>query len=56
MECGCEWLCSDKLPAPIPDAAPEKTDEESKEGDKKDGDKKDGDKGEKKKTDEKKSE
>jgi hypothetical protein len=59
MECGCEWLCSDKLPAPIPDAAPEKTEEEKKEGDKKDGDKdekKEGDKDEKKKSDKKKSE
>ena len=57
MECGCTWLCSEKLKEAIPDAAPpeEKKDEESKEGDKKDGDKKDGDKDDKKKSDKKKS-
>src|SRR5262245_60948667 len=32
LECGCEWLCSDKLKEALPDAAPaeEKKDDESK--------------------------
>ena len=57
MECGCEWLCSDKLKEALPDAAPaeEKKDDESKDGDKKD-DKKDGDKKDDKKKSDKKSE
>ena len=40
MECGCEWLCSDKLKEAIPDPPPP---EEPKADDAKDGDKKDGD-------------
>ena len=44
MECGCAWLCSDKLKEAIPDPAPP---EEPKADDAKDGDKKDGDKSDK---------
>jgi hypothetical protein len=46
MECGCSWLCSEKLKEALPDPAPaeEPKADEAKDGDKKDGDKKDGDK------------
>jgi len=51
MECGCEWLCSDKLKEAIADPPPP---EEPKADDAKDGDKKDGDKKDEKKSDKKK--
>jgi len=49
MECGCSWLCSQKLKEALPDPAPP---EEPKADEAKDGDKKDGD-GEDKKSDKK---